>query len=123
MKVKLYSDQAGPNYYFDSGRPAGHDNPREVIHPRGTIIDHPSAHRLCCWGYMNAPPVAEPFDSEAKAKYAEHQAQRKNAIAILMGSKPPKKKAAKKHFDDLQRAYANADLEAPAVADDDKTKV
>lgn len=57
--------------------------PEFVTWPVGTVIEHPQAGILCCYGVKNSPPVAQPVDEEAKAFAAADMADRPARIEEL----------------------------------------
>lgn len=59
------------------------DMPEFLPWPLGTVIEHPQAGILCCYGYENRPPVAEPVDDEAKAFAAADMAERPERLEQL----------------------------------------
>ena len=70
MKVRLTSDQLGPNPKFDFKKPASESNSVNVIIPKGTEIEHPEAL------YFVINKQAEPVDEEAKQAWNRHQQKR-----------------------------------------------
>ncbi len=59
------------------------DMPEIIVWPVGTLIEHPQAGILCCYGVANSPPVAQAVDDEAKAFAAADMADRPARIEEL----------------------------------------
>jgi hypothetical protein len=94
MKVRSIRHIDGVNPAYDTNPnpaivtlPDGTSPTREMPEllpwPIGTVIEHPHAGVLCCYGYANSPPVAEPLDEEAKAFAAADMAERPERIEEL----------------------------------------
>ncbi|TXI04214.1 MAG: hypothetical protein E6Q76_12800, partial [Rhizobium sp.] len=64
MKVTIAVEGAtGPNPEFNSKKPASAENPRVKAIPKGTVIDHPEAWRLCLSYHPGTEDyLAEPAD-------------------------------------------------------------
>lgn len=74
MRVRLTSDQLGPNPKFDRRKPVGDDNPVNRVVPAGTEIENPEAL------YLVINDQAEPIDEEANAAYTRYLQKRETAL-------------------------------------------
>ena len=74
MKVRLTSDQLGPNPDFDFKKPASESNPVNVTIPKGTEIEHPEAL------FFVINEQAEPVDKEAREAWQAHLERREKAL-------------------------------------------
>ncbi len=74
MKVRLTSDQLGPNPDFDFNKAASDDNQVNRVVPKGTEIEHPDALLLV----INKQ--AEPVDEEAKQAWQAHVDRKEKAL-------------------------------------------
>ena len=74
MRVRLIADQLGPNRGYDRRRPAGPDNPINVVVPAGTEIENPEAI------YLVINDQAEPIDDEAKQAYTRYLERKEKAL-------------------------------------------
>jgi hypothetical protein len=81
--------------------------PEFLTWPVGTLIEHRHAGILCCYGYANAPPIAEPADEEAQAYFASNMAGRADRIEVLrkMWEESSPRTPRGKHLRELAIAY------------------
>lgn len=83
------------------------DMPEFMSWPVGTLIEDPHAGILCCYGFANDPPIAEPADDEARAYFAANMRGRADRIELLrkLWEETDRNTAQGRHYHELAISY------------------